>query len=114
MAVPSWPSEPEAVVDAAELRRIFNKQRYYERALAGSDVSTVLRADCHPARTLPGHPTCTRSQFVYYIIGETLVAAAHQYLLPDGSLGGSGRPDPKIVLAPDGRVLRLSPSGGVA
>lgn len=37
------------------------------------------------------------SQRVLYFEGERLIAVAHQYQLPDGTIGGSGRhlPDPK-------------------
>jgi hypothetical protein len=34
------------------------------------------------------------------------VALLHQYKRPDGTLGGSGLPDPKVVVTEDGRVLR--------
>ena len=29
------------------------------------------------------------------------LAIVHQYLLPDGSIGGSGRPDPKRMILDD-------------
>ncbi|MCY3960092.1 MAG: hypothetical protein OXG34_00275 [bacterium] len=29
------------------------------------------------------------------------LALAHQYLLPDGTIGGSGRPDPKRLILDD-------------
>jgi hypothetical protein len=45
---------------------------------------------------------------VYFIAGDSYVALAHQFLLPDGTLGGSGRPDPKVVVTEDGRRLRLA------
>jgi hypothetical protein len=46
-----------------------------------------------------GQPHGTLSQIVIYIDASDLqVALVHQYLRPDGTLGGSGRPDPKKVL----------------
>jgi hypothetical protein len=39
------------------------------------------------------------SQIIEYFDAEgTRVALVDQYLRPDGTLGGSGRPDPKRVL----------------
>jgi hypothetical protein len=43
-------------------------------------------------------PAGTRSQIIAYREGNTTVAEVHQYLLPDGSLGASGVPDPKRLL----------------
>jgi hypothetical protein len=37
----------------------------------------------------------TVSQRIFYYRQGKLVAVVHQYIRPDGSLGGSGRPDPK-------------------
>jgi hypothetical protein len=45
-----------------------------------------------------GFPFGTRSQFIIYRDGHHEVARAHRYLLPDGQLGASGRPDPKRML----------------
>ena len=44
-------------------------------------------------------PPCTSSQLVGYksATGE-VVALAHQYLLADGRIGASGRPDPKYLV----------------
>ena len=41
-------------------------------------------------------PPCTLSQMLAYVDASgTRVALVHQYLLADGRLGASGRPDPK-------------------
>jgi hypothetical protein len=48
---------------------------------------------------------------VYRIDGEP-VAIVHQYLLPDGRLGASGRPDPKQVIVPGNGTLILLPREG--
>lgn len=43
-----------------------------------------------------GAPPGTRSQIIRYVDDDgAFVALIHQYLLPDGTLGASGRPDPK-------------------
>lgn len=55
-----------------------------------------------------GEPPGTRSQRVEYwdSTGSELVkvATCHRYLRPDGSLGASGKPDPKRVFH-DGEVF---------
>jgi hypothetical protein len=38
------------------------------------------------------------SQTVEYYDGDNRVALVHQYLRPDGTIGASGRPDPKALL----------------
>lgn len=105
---PTWPGDYELTGDLGALRRAFNEQRYFERAQSG-DLSIEVQRDSHPEPSPVGHPGCTRSQFIFFIeSGDTYVAAAHCYLLPDGSLGGSGRPDPRIVVTEDARVLKWS------
>lgn len=51
----------------------------------------------HPALPAAREPFCTRSQMVAYVVETMELARAHRYLRPDGSLGASGRPDPKLV-----------------
>jgi hypothetical protein len=46
-----------------------------------------------PSHQLPG----TRSQSVPYFLMGDKIAVCHQYTRPDGSLGGSGKPDPKML-----------------
>ncbi len=56
----------------------------------------VLLEERHPARPAAGEPYCTRSRIVSYQAGGVDVARAHRYQRPDGSLGASGMPDPKL------------------
>ena len=42
-------------------------------------------------------PPATRSQSVSYCLMGVQIAVCHQYLLPDGTFGGSGKPDPKML-----------------
>jgi hypothetical protein len=42
-------------------------------------------------------PPGTRSQEVVYSEGSNEVARVHQYMRSDGTLGGSGYPDPKTI-----------------
>ena len=43
-----------------------------------------------------------RSQVVSYFDRAVRVAICHRYVLPDGTLGASGRPDPKWLRVGDG------------
>jgi hypothetical protein len=89
-------SPPRVYVDAWTLRQKFNALLYYQRYVAGE-----LRAqvdDEYVPNPEYGFPPGTRSQRVIYYDGETAVAVVHQYILPDGSIGASGRPDPKWLL----------------
>ncbi len=84
-------------VDAPTLRRLFNEGRYWERLQAGRLVG-VVGASRHPGP--PFEPYCTVSQIVrYHKRNQKRVAVVHQYLRPNGTLGASGRPDPKSVRA---------------
>jgi hypothetical protein len=83
-------------VASRELHRAFNDGRYYERVCSNELLATVESE--HRAPSEAGQPPGTMSQLVVYFDPADLrhpVARVHQYLLPDGTLGGSGRPDPK-------------------
>jgi hypothetical protein len=92
-------------VSSSIIRQLFNDGQYYERSLTGEYI-TYMKRDSHP-EPLADEPHCTRSQIVYYYNrkGEP-VAIVHQYLRPDGTLGGSGRPDPKCLFTPD-RIFKV-------
>lgn len=77
------------------MRCRFNRRRYWRRQLAG-EFTRRLNRDKHPAPPASGQPHCTRSQNISYLDAEGReIARVHQYLRPDGTLGGSGKPDPK-------------------
>ena len=59
----------------------------------------------HPSLPRANEPFCTRSQMVSYMVGGTEIARAHRYIRPDGSVGASGQPDPKLFF--DGATLYL-------
>jgi hypothetical protein len=91
-------------VTATVLREHFNRNNCHEKALNGELIVKVKRSS-HPSFPPQGEPFCTHSQIVYYYKDDrTLVAIAHQYLRPDGTIGGSGRPDPKRMILDD-RIL---------
>ena len=84
-------------VTAQELFRIFDQSKILQRVKAGELTERVLRSG--PAAPEYGQPPGTESRYVGYIdrAGEKL-AEAHYFRCPDGSIGASGRIDPKIVL----------------
>jgi hypothetical protein len=85
-------------VSPRELRERFNRGGYVQRVATG-ELSARLLKDRHPSPARAGLPTCTRSQSIAYLDAKgDEVALIHQYLKPDGSLGGSGLPDPKRLL----------------
>jgi hypothetical protein len=83
-------------VDEDRMREMFAEERILERAASGSLIAIVAE------RNLPtpdfALPPGTQSQMVYYYdkFGEP-IAVAHQYALPNGTLGASGQPDPKML-----------------
>jgi len=93
---------PHKRVSAEELRRRFNDGKYWERAQSGEFTERVVREDeASPrARKRINLPHGTLSQILSYDDPQgRRVALVHQYLRPDGTLGASGKPDPKWVRA---------------
>ena len=84
-------------MEPSEIRERFNESGLFERAIRGELIS-VVKSD-KLVRGNSGLPAGTRSQVIWYFgrDGQEL-ALVHQYLLPDGTLGGSGRPDPKRMI----------------
>jgi hypothetical protein len=67
--------------------------------------STVARPEC-------GQPPGTLSQIIHYFDGDMKVAIVHQFLLPDGTIGASGKPDPKMVRQGN-TIFKLRPEEAV-
>jgi hypothetical protein len=89
---------PRAWVSADVLRTLFNNGGYWEQIKAGTLTAQVVK-DRIPDPPPPGHPVGTHSQYVrYYDSSGKFVAAVHQYVLPNGNLGGWGKPDPKELV----------------
>lgn len=87
-----------------EIRQAFNACRFWEKAQSGELIPATLRSN-HLKRPGRKGPLCTRSELiVYYTSDRQPVAWVHQYLRPDGTLGGSGRPDPKRLRV-EGRIM---------
>jgi hypothetical protein len=105
-------SVPIIRVDEWELRRIFNDLRIPERAECGELRAEVKRSRPATDGSIRDWVPGTLSQEVRYYDGENnLVAKAHRYLRPDGTLAASGKPDPKRVMN-EGIIYILRGSGG--
>lgn len=77
---------------------MFNQGQYWEKVQRG-EITTRILSERHPALPLANEPFCTRSQVLaYYNDQNERIAIVHQYLRTDGTLGLSGRPDPKKLL----------------
>lgn len=83
-------------ISANEIRQLFN-EIICPQVIQGELVARVQQ-DKHPSRTKAKEPFCTRSQLVAYYDAQGMeIARAHQYRRPDGTLGASGKPDPKRI-----------------
>ena len=84
-------------VEKDALRALFNE--HVRPRIDSGELTSIVTDDRKPASLPPSEPFCTRSQFVRYITRERAeIAGCHQYLRPDGQVGASGKPDPKIVV----------------
>lgn len=90
------PSYPRVRVSRGRLREIFNQGQYWERTQAGEFRELVIESA--PAPIQAGQRPGTNSEIIEYRNLTDRIAVVHQYTHPDGSVGGSGRPDPKAVL----------------
>jgi len=93
-----------------KIQQIFNESQFYEQARAGKLKQKVQGYDNHLSRKQrrkAGEPYCTRSQMVLYSTLEGQpIALVHQYKRRDGSLGASGKPDPKRLFI-SGKILAI-------
>lgn len=88
------------------MRKLFNDGRYFERLKAGELRAVVMEE--RPAPSAANQPPGTRSQMISYRDAtDKEIARVHQYLKPDGTLGASGKPDPKRLLIED-TLFRLT------
>lgn len=96
MPVEGGDVERTVAVDKSTLRRMFNEGRYYERVQSG-ELSALTERQKTPSPRYQ-QPPGTVSEEVAYFDGGIKVARVHQFVLPDGTIGASGRPDPKAIL----------------
>ena len=93
-------------ISATEMQKMFNEGGYWDKAKSGEFTSVTLEHR-HPALTAANEPFCTHSQMVSYrdALGNE-AARVHQYLRQDGTIGASGKPDPKRLYM-GGTLYRL-------
>ncbi|MCW5969848.1 MAG: hypothetical protein KIT57_15175 [Blastocatellales bacterium] len=90
-----------------KIQKLFNQGRYWEQVKNGQLHEKVLK-DAHPSRPKAREPYCTRSQIIAYLDGRgNRIAVVHQYLRKDGTIGASGKPDPKSLLV-EGVLYRVT------
>jgi hypothetical protein len=86
-------------VTFADLRTLFNREVLPR--ITNGELLEIVRSEGQ-ANPKMGQPPGTLSQRVEYwaTVGGKLekTAVVHRYLRPDGTLGASGLPDPKMVL----------------
>jgi hypothetical protein len=96
----------KAYVSPDDLRDIFDRGRYSERAGSGELIERELvrgrpsLSSAHPAEAIS-------RRVAYHDDTGRELAVAHELILPDGTIGGSGRPDPMRVDV-DGTLYILS------
>ena len=75
---------------------MFNESQYPTMITDGELIPKFLRNDHLQNPEVKGEPRCTYGQMIRYLnsAGQWVVEV-FQYLRPDNSIGGSGRPDPK-------------------
>src|SRR5271168_3101803 len=89
-----------------KMRWLFKRHRFLEKVKSGELTEQTTR-DTHPTRTVAAEPFCTRTQEVSYLDStRNEVARVHQYLRRDGTIGATGRPDPKRLVI-RGQLYRM-------
>ncbi len=84
-------------ISAKEIRAYFNEGRYVDLVSYGVLKTKLIREG--PAGPSANQPPGTKSQVIAYLDSSSKqVAVVHQYVTPAGTLGGSGKPDPKRLL----------------
>ena len=91
---------PERFVSPSIIREAFNSGQFWERAQR-DEFTLEFERDTHYTRQVARERDftyCTRSQMVRYFDGNgEQIAVVHQIRNPDGSVGASGKPDPKFL-----------------
>lgn len=102
---------PKQPVCARILRRIFNRRKYLEQVNRGQ---LLVEIESKPAGPKAGQVANASADFVLFKSRRhMLLAMAFLYRNPDGTLGGSGKADPKWIRMPNGTALYPFPANGV-
>jgi hypothetical protein len=97
------------IVSPQEIHARFNSSEF--ASLDGLTAKILRDAEIKNPKIWQG-PQGTRSQTIRYFKGNQWVVEVHQYLRPDGTLGASGRPDPKR-LRMNGFIYTVPPTSRV-
>jgi hypothetical protein len=85
-----------------EMRQRFNDRGFLEPEKHGYRVIIADSGSC--GANAP--PDCVRSETIHFLDNQGhLIAVAHQFCRADGSIGASGKPDPKRLR--DGDTLYI-------
>lgn len=110
MATPS--DQAIIYMPADKLRELFNQSQYPELIQQNKLVKEIVRSRLLQESALLGKtlPPGTKSEIIIYHdpANKGLYAKVHQYILPDGTIGASGKPDPKAILL-DGKMYCFKP-----
>ena len=88
-------------ISSFRLRQLFNGSQYPQLIEQGKLKRKVVKSRVLKSSDLRNKslPPRTKSEIIkYYDTKKDLYVLIHQYLLPDGSLGASGKQDPKAIL----------------
>ncbi|MYJ22650.1 MAG: hypothetical protein F4101_04565 [Nitrospira sp. SB0673_bin_12] len=95
------PDPPVRNVSASRLRQLFNESQYPELIRHNLLKREVIKSRPLDAKALleTGFPAGTLTETITYSDSarKMYYLKIHQYVLPDGTLGGSGMPDPKVI-----------------
>ena len=93
---------------AQKMREIFNQSQIAGDIASGRLNEHVVRSNHLKQPEQIGEPYCTHSQYIRYFDGHgRLQAALHQYMRQDGTLGASGKSDPKTLRIGSNMLLRV-------
>ena len=94
--IPPPPADEVEYISPKSIREIYNRSQYPSMIAGGQLNSLYLRNDHLKEPEKRGEPPCTHGQTIRYSdMDGQWVVVIFQYLRPDKSIGGSGRPDPK-------------------
>ena len=91
------PPLPKQKVSCKELRQMFNHGGFEDRLRSG-ELHAIVKVESHPSPPKSTQPLCTLSQILAYLDDKNQkIALVHRFLMKNGSIGGSGLPDPKEI-----------------
>ena len=99
---------PEKEVSVEELQQMFREQKFLERIDGGHFIERLHKSNLASPKVR--QDPCTHSQILYYYLRNgKKIAVVHRFLRPNGTLGGSGLPDPKSLLIKGIRYYAVNP-----